>query len=54
MFLDFSERKLRQQTERIGVCLALLDGGQIWRRANAESNAIARKVECLSPEIHSG
>ena len=51
MFLDFSERKLRQQTERIGVCLALLDDGQIWRRANAESNPIGNLVLHLAGNV---
>jgi len=44
LFRDFSARKLRQQAQRIAVCLGQLDEHQIWQRPNENSNAIGNLV----------
>lgn len=44
IFLDFSRRKLRQQAERVGICVAELSEEQVWMRANESSNAVGNLV----------
>ena len=44
IFLEFSGRKLRQLSQRIGVCLCKLDGDRVWARNSANENAIGNIV----------
>ncbi len=44
IFLDFSVRKLTQLTDRIGDCLGLLSGEQVWARGGESENAVGNLV----------
>lgn len=44
VFLEFSSRKLRQLSERIGVCLSKLSEEQVWARKSANENAVGNIV----------
>mgnify|MGYP000428948456 CR=1 FL=1 len=44
VFIEFSSRKLRQLSERIGVCLSKLSEEQVWARKSANENAIGNIV----------
>jgi uncharacterized damage-inducible protein DinB len=44
VFLEFSARKLRQLSERIGVCLSKLTAEQVWARKSANENAVGNIV----------
>jgi uncharacterized damage-inducible protein DinB len=44
VFIEFSERKLRQLSQRIGVCLSKLSEDQIWARNTPNENAIGNIV----------
>jgi uncharacterized damage-inducible protein DinB len=44
IFLDFSERKLRQLTGRIADCLGRLTPEQVWARGYEHENAIGNLV----------
>lgn len=51
IFLDYSARKLEQQAERIGVCLARLPEAEVWTRAGDSSNAVGNLVLHLSGNL---
>jgi uncharacterized damage-inducible protein DinB len=44
VFLEFSGRKLRQLSERIGVCLSKLTEEQVWARKSTNENAVGNIV----------
>lgn len=44
IFLEFSCRKLRQLTERIGICLGKLNEEQVWARKSGNENAVGNIV----------
>jgi uncharacterized damage-inducible protein DinB len=44
IFLDFSQKKLRQLSTRIEDCLARLTAEQVWARGNENENAIGNLV----------
>ena len=44
LFTEFSCRKLRQLSQRIGVCLAKLSDEQLWARNSANENAIGNII----------
>jgi len=44
IFLDFSEKKLRQLTGRISDCLGRLTPDQVWMRGHENENAIGNLV----------
>lgn len=44
VFIEFSSRKLRQLSERIGVCLSKLTEEQVWARSSTNANAIGNIV----------
>jgi len=44
LFIDYSCRKLEQQTQRVLQCLDALEPAQIWHRGSDEENAIGNLV----------
>ncbi len=51
LFLRFSVDKLRQFTERIGVCLSKLTDEQIWARGGPQENAAGNLVLHLTGNV---
>jgi uncharacterized damage-inducible protein DinB len=51
LFLDFSGRKLRELTGRIGVCLSQLSEDRIWARGGENENAIGNLVLHLAGNV---
>ena len=50
-FLDYSQRKLAQLTERICLCLDQLSSEQVWARDNQSENAIGNLVLHLEGNV---
>ena len=44
VFVDYSVKKLRQQSSRIQDCLSRLDDGQVWLRGSQSENAVGNLV----------
>ena len=44
IFVDYSQKKLRQLTERIQDCLGRLSADQVWARGHENENAIGNLV----------
>ena len=44
VFLDYSVKKLRQQSKRIQDCLSRLEDAQVWLRGSEQENAIGNLV----------
>ena len=44
VFLDYSVKKLRQQSKRIQDCLARLEDAQVWLRGSENENAIGNLI----------
>lgn len=51
VFLDYSQRKLAQLTERICACLDQLSDEQVWARGNRKENAIGNLVLHLEGNV---
>lgn len=51
LFLQTAATKLRQSTDRIGVCLGKLSDNQIWSRAHENENAVGNLVLHLTGNV---
>ena len=51
LLLEYSERKLRQQAERIGICLGQLSEEQIWLRGGENENAVGNLALHLAGNV---
>ena len=51
LFLDYSQRKLRQNVDRIDKCLARLTEDQVWSRGHESENAVGNLLLHLAGNV---
>jgi uncharacterized damage-inducible protein DinB len=51
LLTEYSVRKLRQQNERIGICLGQFSEEQIWRRGGENENAVGNLMLHLAGNV---